>query len=52
VTTQNQSQGRTRWDLDWFRPSQKVIAIYSVLLYYVVKKLVASDELRAATFIV
>jgi hypothetical protein len=49
---QNQSQGRIRWDLDWFRPSRRVIALRPVLLYYVVEKLVTPGELRANNFIV
>jgi hypothetical protein len=38
--------------LDWFRPSQRVMPLRPVLLYYAVEKLVTSDELRAATYIV
>jgi hypothetical protein len=49
---QNQSQERTRRNLDWFKPSQSVIALHPVLLYYAMENLVAPDELRAATFIV
>jgi hypothetical protein len=51
TTMQDQSRGRTRWDLYWFRPSWRVIALHPVLLYYAVEKLVAPDELRAATYI-
>jgi hypothetical protein len=49
---QDQSRGGIRRDLDWFSPSQRVIVLRLVLLYYVVEKLVASDELRATTYIV
>jgi hypothetical protein len=42
---------KVRQDLDWFRPSQKVIALHPVSLYYVVGELVAPDELWAATYI-
>jgi hypothetical protein len=52
TTMQNQSQERTRRNLDWFKPSQSVIALRPVLLYYAMENLVAPDELRAATFIV
>jgi hypothetical protein len=48
---QDQSQGRTWRYLDWFRPSRRVIALRLILLYYIVEKLVAPDELRAATYI-
>jgi hypothetical protein len=37
--------------LDWFSLSRRVITLRSVLMYYTVKKLVAPDELRAATYI-
>jgi hypothetical protein len=47
---QDQSQGGTQRGLDWFMPSREVIALRPVLLYYVVEKLVASDELWAATY--
>jgi hypothetical protein len=43
---------KTRRCLDWFRPSQRVIALHPVSLYYTVEKLVVSDELLAATYIV
>jgi hypothetical protein len=33
------------------QPSRRVKVIRQVLLYYAVKKLVVSDELRAATYI-
>jgi hypothetical protein len=45
---------KTRWDLDWFRLSQRVIALRPVLMYYAVKKfikLVAPDELQSVTYI-
>jgi hypothetical protein len=45
ATMQDQSQGVTQRGLDWFMPSREVIALRPVLLYYVVEKLVASDEL-------
>jgi hypothetical protein len=51
ATMQDQSQGVTQRGLDWFMPSREVIALRPVLLYYVVEKLVASDELWAATYI-
>jgi hypothetical protein len=51
MTTQDQSQGETRRDLDWFMPSYRVIALHPLLPYYAVKKLVAPDELRAGTYI-
>jgi hypothetical protein len=37
--------------LDWFRPSQRVIDLRPVSLYYVVGKLVAPDELWVVTYI-
>jgi hypothetical protein len=52
MTMQDQSQGRTRQDLDWFRPSRRVITLRPILLYYAVERLVAPDELRAATYII
>jgi hypothetical protein len=42
---------KTRQDIDWFRPSRKVIALRSILLYYAMEKLVAPDELRVTTYI-
>jgi hypothetical protein len=48
---QDQSRGGIRRDLDWFKPSREVITLCQVLLYYVVEKLVAPDELHAATYI-
>jgi hypothetical protein len=36
---------KIRRGLDWFRPSQRVISLYLVSLYYAVEKLVAPDEL-------
>jgi hypothetical protein len=48
---QDQSQGGTLIDLDWFRPSRRVIALRPVLLYYAMEKLVAPDELWATTYI-
>jgi hypothetical protein len=52
TTTQDQSQGRIRQDLDCFRPSGGVITLRLVLLHYAVKKLVVPNELRAATYVV
>jgi hypothetical protein len=49
---QDQSQGGTWRDLDWFMPSQIVIALSPVLLYYVVERFVAPDVLRAAIYII
>jgi hypothetical protein len=49
---QDQSRGGIRRDLDWFKHSRKVITLRQVLLYYVVEKLVAPDELQTATYIV
>jgi hypothetical protein len=37
--------------LDWFRPSQRVIDLRPVSLYYAVEKLVAPDELWVASYI-
>jgi hypothetical protein len=34
---QDQSRGWTRWVLDWFRPSRRVIVLCSVLSYYAVE---------------
>jgi hypothetical protein len=42
---------KTLQGLDWFRPSQRVIAMHPVLLYYVVKGLVAPDKLWTAIYI-
>jgi hypothetical protein len=42
---------KTRKDSYWFRPSRSIIAIHPVLLYYAVEKLIALDELWAATYI-
>jgi hypothetical protein len=36
---------KTRWGLDWFRPSRRVIVLYPVLLYYAMKRLVVPNEL-------
>jgi hypothetical protein len=52
ATMQHQSQGGTRRGLEWFRSSQRVIAIRLELLYYAVEKLVAPAELWAATYVV
>jgi hypothetical protein len=49
---QDQFQGGTWQDLDWFRPSQEVITLRLVLLYYAVEKLVAPDVLQAAIYVV
>jgi hypothetical protein len=43
---------KTLQGLDWSRPSQRVIVLYPVSLYYAVKKMVALNELRAAIYIV
>jgi hypothetical protein len=51
ATTQDQSQERHGDVLDWFRLSQRVIALHPISLYYVMEKLVALDELRVATYI-
>jgi hypothetical protein len=51
MTTQDQSQGGTRQDLDWFNLSRGVIALHPVLLYYAVEKLVDPDELWVTTYI-
>jgi hypothetical protein len=42
---------KTQRGLDWFKLSWRVIALHPALLYYVVKRLVAPDELWAATYI-
>jgi hypothetical protein len=49
---QDQSQRATQRFLDWFKPSQRVIALRPILLYYAVEKLVALDELWVATYII
>jgi hypothetical protein len=43
---------KTRQGLDWFKPSQRVIALRPVSLYYAIEKLVAPDVLWDATYIV
>jgi hypothetical protein len=42
---------KTGRGLEWFSPSQRVIGLHQILLYYAVKKLVASDKLQVATYI-
>jgi hypothetical protein len=42
---------KTQRGLDWFKPSWRVIALHPALLYYAMKRLVAPDELWAATYI-
>jgi hypothetical protein len=40
---------RRGWD--WIRPSQRVLTLRPVSLYYAVEKLVVPDELRDVTYI-
>jgi hypothetical protein len=51
VTTQDQSQEKHNDVLDWFMPSQRVIVLRPVSLYYALEKLITPDELRVTTYI-